>query len=130
MTNMDRFTKPGSKIQYIGDGDGLIKYAIYTVKYIILGGLSTKVILEEHPKSSFDSRGFINYCGGHKLQLLYDSEINFKIETFWDGGFIVMLGDNLNGFKDMATLSTFHDAVDMLWEMAKKYYPNKECFKK
>jgi hypothetical protein len=29
------------------------------------------------------------------LQELYDREINFKIEAFWDGGFDVALGDLL-----------------------------------
>src|SRR4051794_41297797 len=32
------------------------------------------------------------------LQDLYDSEINYTIATFWDAGFRVMLGDDLDGF--------------------------------
>lgn len=32
------------------------------------------------------------------MQDLYHSEINFTVSTFWDGGFDVSLGDNINGF--------------------------------
>ena len=32
------------------------------------------------------------------LQALYDSEINCRIESFWDGGWIGWLGDEQNGF--------------------------------
>lgn len=33
------------------------------------------------------------------LEALYDSEINFKIQCFWDSGIEVMLGDEINGFR-------------------------------
>ncbi len=33
------------------------------------------------------------------LQDIYDSEINFSISCFWDGGFEVKLGDVGNGYK-------------------------------
>jgi hypothetical protein len=32
------------------------------------------------------------------FQPLYDSEINFVVSCFWDNGFEVKLGDDLNGF--------------------------------
>jgi hypothetical protein len=34
----------------------------------------------------------------HTLQRLYDSEINFELSCFWDGGFIWKLGDSANGY--------------------------------
>ena len=37
---------------------------------------------------------------GSVFQRLYDSEINFSVSCFWDGGFIVRLGDDMNGFTD------------------------------
>jgi hypothetical protein len=32
------------------------------------------------------------------LQALYDSEINRRIESFWDSGWTGWLGDEMNGF--------------------------------
>jgi hypothetical protein len=32
------------------------------------------------------------------LQIVYDSEINLKIDWFWDGGFNVRFGDDTNGW--------------------------------
>jgi len=57
------------------------------------------------------------------LQQIYDSEINFEITTFWDGGFTARLGDNMNGFKAENTLDTFQDAVKFLAISAKNHYP-------
>ena len=37
---------------------------------------------------------------GSVFQRLYDSEINFSVSCFWDGGSIVRLGDDVNGFTD------------------------------
>jgi hypothetical protein len=36
---------------------------------------------------------------GAVIQALYDSEINCSISSFWDGGFMVKLGDEYNGFE-------------------------------
>lgn len=33
------------------------------------------------------------------IQRLYDLEINISISSFWDGGFEVKLGDEMNGYK-------------------------------
>jgi len=41
------------------------------------------------------------------LQAMYDSEINFSISTFWDGGFDWKLGDAMNGFKCGGQTYTF-----------------------
>ena len=48
------------------------------------------------------------------LQALYDSEINFRISTFWDGGFTWELGDESNGFKQDGSTMTFPEAVERL----------------
>lgn len=34
------------------------------------------------------------------MQALYENEINCSIHSFWDGGFTVRIGDELNGWKD------------------------------
>jgi hypothetical protein len=59
---------------------------------------------------------------------LYLSEINFAIETDWDGGFWIKLGDDLNGFtwEGNYDIRDF-DLLCMLKELAKeaaKQYPN------
>lgn len=64
------------------------------------------------------------------LQELYDSEINFEIRTFWDGGFDAALGDESNGFVAESNHDTFAGAELWLWAEAKKRYPDALCFKK
>jgi hypothetical protein len=58
------------------------------------------------------------------LQRLYDSEINFSITTFWDDGFTVKLGDELNGFKWEGNFRTISEAVGALMTAAMKFYPD------
>ena len=58
-----------------------------------------------------------------KLQKLYDAEINFKIQCFWDNGFEWFLGDDLNGYAESGNADTVIDAVGKLFESAKKRYP-------
>jgi hypothetical protein len=57
------------------------------------------------------------------LQDLYDSEINFSIDTFWDAGFEVKLGDVTNGFKAETTVYTITEAVEWLRATAVETYP-------
>lgn len=57
------------------------------------------------------------------LQDLYDSEINFSIVTFWDAGFRVMLGDDLNGYVAESRVQSFADAVRWLATAALQHYP-------
>lgn len=33
-----------------------------------------------------------------ELKKIYDSEINIRITSMWDGGYSVSIGDTLNGF--------------------------------
>ncbi|XUM19807.1 hypothetical protein ACRAVF_19265 [Bradyrhizobium oligotrophicum S58] len=61
---------------------------------------------------------------GKVPQRLYDSEINFTISTFWDGGFDVKLGDTMNGFKAETTVSTYSEALSWLHDAAMSNYPD------
>jgi hypothetical protein len=58
------------------------------------------------------------------FQRLYDSEINFEVSCFFDGGFNVRLGDEINGFAAQDQLDSW-DQVDIwLHHAALKFYPN------
>jgi hypothetical protein len=57
----------------------------------------------------------------HPLQELYDQEIHFKIETFWDGGFEVALVDPVNGYMAGGNTKTFDEAVHWLVEHAENH---------
>ncbi len=63
------------------------------------------------------------------LQRLYDSEINFQIETFWDSGFTVRLGDSLNGIKAEESVGTMEEALIWLHQQAIKYFPDSRYVK-
>ncbi len=43
------------------------------------------------------------------MEDLYKLETNFKISCFWDGGFGVSIGDDMNGY-------TWQDSADTLFE--------------
>ncbi|MBR0741148.1 hypothetical protein JQ581_29875 [Bradyrhizobium liaoningense] len=58
------------------------------------------------------------------LQDLYDSEINYVIAPFWDTGFTVKLGDDLNGFVASGIADTFANAVEWLLLRAIEHYPD------
>jgi len=56
-----------------------------------------------------------------KLNKLYSMEINVRIESFWDSGWTVFLGDEMNGFVfKRGEIPTFNEAVDALWDEAVK----------
>lgn len=57
------------------------------------------------------------------FQDLYSSEINFKVSTFWDGGFEVSLGDQMNGFKVETTVNRWGEVEAWLTAAAIKAYP-------
>ena len=57
-------------------------------------------------------------------QQLYESEINFSISCFWDGGFTVKLGDDMNGFGAERQAQTYADALAWLDQEARKQYPS------
>jgi hypothetical protein len=73
------------------------------------------------------------------LSALYESEINVRVSSFWDGGFRIELGDELNGFcasrsfhkgvgaddyREWALL--WSDAADWLHHEALKRYPSSD----
>ena len=58
-----------------------------------------------------------------ELQQIYNSEINFSISCFWDGGFTVQLGDKQNGFKAGAVKETIEQAVEWLVNEVMERYP-------
>lgn len=59
------------------------------------------------------------------LQDLYDSEINFTIAAFWNGGFQINLGpgDEVNGFDAEGEADNIVDAVEWLRVEAIENYP-------
>lgn len=57
------------------------------------------------------------------LQRLYDSEINASISTFWDGGFEVKIGDDMNGFMAEANVRDYAEAEVWLEAEAKRLFP-------
>lgn len=57
------------------------------------------------------------------LQALYDSEINFEISTFWDGGFEWKLGDHMNGYEAEGWAKTMADALDQMIRAAIEKWP-------
>jgi len=63
------------------------------------------------------------------IQKLYDSEINVSIASFWDAGFEVRLGDDMNGFKDQTSVKTFAEAEAWLRDAAIRHYPNSDFAK-
>lgn len=58
------------------------------------------------------------------FQELYDSEINFEISTFWDGGFTAKLGDEQNGFKAERICKSMMEAAEFLEREALIYFPH------
>lgn len=66
----------------------------------------------------------------NELQKIYNSEINFSISTFWDGGFDVKLGDDINGYKETWNFDKIEDAVKWLIKKVHQYYSDSEYCKK
>lgn len=61
-----------------------------------------------------------------ELQRLYNSEFNFSIETFWDAGFKVRIGDKQNGYKASTTVKTLDQAVAWLRQQARIHFPKSD----
>jgi hypothetical protein len=72
-----------------------------------------------------DSRSETNMQSHEILQALYDSEINCRIESFWDGGWTGWLGDEMNGFTlGHVRGRTFADCALELARQACSVYPD------
>ena len=57
------------------------------------------------------------------IQELYDLEINVTISWFWDAGFDLTLGDEINGIRAQTTVETWAKAEWWLRETAAEYWP-------
>ena len=58
------------------------------------------------------------------MQCLYDSEINVAVSSFWDDGFYVKLGDEVNGYCAEGRCNTWADVEQWLDAMVSIYYPD------
>ena len=56
------------------------------------------------------------------LKLLYDHEINVAMSSFWDGGWLVQIGDESNGFRSSQNFrdEDFGAIPDWLWTEAQR----------
>lgn len=57
------------------------------------------------------------------MGILYNNEINCSVATFWDGGYVVKLGDTLNGFQAETMVNTPIEASVWLLVQAQRLYP-------
>ena len=60
------------------------------------------------------------------LQDLYDSEINVSLESFWDSGWHVRLGDEANGFLEEENFDIWGQVEPWLIEVAIKHFPQSQ----
>ena len=66
-------------------------------------------------------------------QALYDREINFSISCVFDGGWVVKLGDDDNGWDAEICVEPplkFEDALQRLMHLAIGYYPESNFAKR
>lgn len=59
------------------------------------------------------------------ISALYASEINCGLQTFWDGGMLVWLGDDMNGRRAEETFfrEQMGEAAEWLHAEALNHYP-------
>lgn len=58
------------------------------------------------------------------FQKLYDLEINFSISCFWDNGFDVFIGDDMNGHQAEGRVYTWAEVEAWLEENARIQFPD------
>ena len=61
---------------------------------------------------------------GQVIDALYDSKINCSISSFWDGGLLVRLGDEMNAFRVETACSNASEAAAFLDRAARREYPD------
>lgn len=61
---------------------------------------------------------------------IYDYEINFSVSTFWDGGYDVKLGDDLNGYVAEGNVEEWEQVEPLLETMFYEHYPEAKEGKK
>jgi hypothetical protein len=60
------------------------------------------------------------------FQQLYDAAINFEVACFYDDGFLVRLGDRMNGFRAVVHCATWQEVEAWLTENGLKEFPRTE----
>lgn len=63
------------------------------------------------------------------MQSLYNSEINCAVSCFWDGGWDVKLGDDMNGYQAEDNFDDLAEAAKWLTAEAKRHYPESQFAK-
>ncbi len=58
------------------------------------------------------------------LHMFYEQEKNIIISSFWEGGWYVGIGDDLNGFDDGVNGLKLSDVSPWLWAKFKEMYGN------
>ena len=56
------------------------------------------------------------------MKKLYESEINCSISSFWDNGWAVKLGDEMNGFVAEGNFRTLTESATFLDQQARRYF--------
>jgi hypothetical protein len=71
-------------------------------------------------------QGKDNRCFTDIINALYKSEINISITSFYDAGFQIKIGDEMNGFCDkmVETHSLDHDCLERIVEIVHEAFPN------
>lgn len=64
-----------------------------------------------------------------ELKKIYDSEINVHLDSFWDGGWHIQVGDNMNGFHDAGYGYSIEEVIPTLKELIKQHYPQSDYAK-
>lgn len=57
------------------------------------------------------------------LELLYDREINTSVSCFWEGGWDLAIGDDMNGWKARTTVEDLEEAPRWFLINAAVLYP-------
>ncbi len=60
------------------------------------------------------------------MQELYDSEINVSISTFWDGGYDLKLGDDMNGFRAEGNVDFWEQIEPWFTQKALEHWPDSD----
>ena len=63
------------------------------------------------------------------LEQLYKSEINLQIDWFWDSGFSIRIGDEMNGFDAEFSSDDLQECIEWVEKKAKELYPESEFAK-
>jgi len=58
-----------------------------------------------------------------ELQKIQDSEINFVINCFWDAGFSMAIGDDMNGYIWNESFEDLKTGIKVMIKKVKELYP-------